>query len=139
VPDDDSGTVSVVACIVDCGIAYHYLVVAAAAAEADDNRDDRSVAMCTVQSPSSSVSASLIVADISDWSPEQLLRLNAATAAIFVVADRISSTAHALETTPLFSNRLCFNRHHTHGLRTYPFPILLATARTQLQHEKTRR
>ena len=46
--------------------------------EPDEGRVERSVAICTVQSPSSSVSASSIVADNSDWSPEQLLRLKAA-------------------------------------------------------------
>jgi len=67
--------------------AYCYLE--APVTEAVDGRDDWSVATCTVHSPSSSVSASSMVADISDWSPEQLLRLNAATAADDV--DRYSS------------------------------------------------
>jgi len=75
---------------------------AGGAGDAVESSAARSVAMCTVQSPSSSVSASVMVADMSDWSPEQLLRRNAATAAVFVVvvaaAQRNSSTAHALHT-----------------------------------------
>jgi len=68
-------------------LTYHYLAVAAM--EAENGRDDWSVVMFIVHSSSSSVSASSIVADIRDWSPEQLLRRNAATAAIDV--DRSSS------------------------------------------------
>jgi len=80
---------------------------AGGAGDAVESSAARSAAMCTVQSPSSSVSASVMVADMSDWSPEQLLRRNAATAAVFVVvvaaAQRNSSTAHALHTQALFT------------------------------------
>ena len=77
------------------GVTCRYLAVPAT--EVEDGREDWSVVMLIVHSASSSVSASSMVADMSDWSPEQLLRLKAATAAIDV--DR-SSSPEAMKRLP---------------------------------------